>query len=53
MGNLSSWDGPRRTAAKEEGFSVVAILADPSVDPASTANLIELALIRNQLVNQG
>lgn len=51
--NLSAWDGPRRTAAWNQGFRVVAVLADEVADPAAAANLNELALIGNSLRTQG
>jgi hypothetical protein len=51
--NLSSWDGTRRDAAWAQGFRSVALLADGAADPAAYATLAELALIRNNLVNQG
>lgn len=51
--NLSAWDGPRRQAAREAGFSVVAVLADELADPAAVANLRELKLIRAELERDG
>lgn len=51
--NLSAWDGPRRQAAREAGFSVVAVLADRHSDPAAVANLAELKLIRGELERDG
>jgi hypothetical protein len=51
--NLSSWHGILREAAKDVGFSCVAVLADPVADPSSTQNLQELQRIGPELRSKG